>query len=270
MIIGNQTFDTKNNFYIMGIVNVTPDSFSDGGKFNEKDKALFHIEEMVRNGVDILDIGGESTRPNYEKVPAQEEIDRVLPVLSAIKERFDTPISLDTHKSQVAQAAMPYIDMVNDVWGLTLDDVMGKIIAEQGKSCCIMHNRDNVDYTNFFEDVVSDVKKSLTIAEKAGIPKDRIMIDAGVGFAKNYQQNLTAIHQTQPFSTLGYPVLMAVSNKGVIGTATDALVDDRLSGTLATTVFGALNGASFFRVHDVKANKQALSMVKAILNQGKG
>lgn len=269
MKIGNKVFDTAANFYIMGIVNLTPDSFSDGGKYNQRDKALLRIEDMIKNGVDIIDIGGESTRPNHQKISAQEEIERVLPVLESVKKNFDIPVSLDTYKSKVAAACVPYIDMVNDIWGLRYDKDMADLIAQNNLACCIMHNRENTDYVDFFDDLKNDLKHSLEIAENAGIPADRIMIDAGVGFAKSYEQNLIALNRTEELKEFGLPILIATSNKSFIGITTGADVTDRLGGTLATTVIGAMKGASFFRVHDVKANKQALDVTKAILNERK-
>lgn len=267
MKIGNKTFDTNNNFYIMGIVNVTPDSFSDGGKYNNIEKAKLHIQEMIENGVDILDIGGESTRPNHTKITDDEEVSRVLPILKMIKENFEVPVSLDTYKSNVARECLPYIDMINDIWGLKHDLNMAKLIADNNLSCCIMHNRNTSEYNDFFEEMKSDLQESLDIALSAGISKDRIMIDAGVGFAKSYEQNLISINKTEQLKSFDLPILIATSNKSVIGLSTDTQVDDRLIGTVATTIIGASKGASFFRVHDVKENKQALMMTKSILNE---
>lgn len=267
MKIGNKVFDTASNFYVMGIVNLTPDSFSDGGKYNHTDKAMHHIEEMIQNGVDVLDIGGESTRPSFQKVSAQEELGRILPVLELVKQNFDIPVSLDTYKSEVALACVPYIDMVNDIRELQYDIDMANVIAQNNLACCIMHNRENTDYVNFFDDLKNDLRQSIEVAKRAGISADKIMIDAGVGFAKTYEQNLIAINRTDALKEFNLPILMATSNKSVIGISTGADVTDRVSGTVATTVIGALKGATFFRVHDVKANRQALDMTKAILDE---
>ncbi len=270
MIIANKHFDTANNYYIMGILNVTPDSFSDGGKYNEIDKALLRVEEMIKEGADIIDVGGESTHPSRAKISDSEETGRILPFLSAIKERFDIPVSLDTYKSSVAKEAAPYIDMVNDIWGLKYSEDMASLIAKHKLSCCIMHNRDNRDYSNFIDDVIADLKESLKIAEKAGIEKNRIMLDGGVGFAKSFDYNLLTVKHTDKLASLGYPLLMGTSRKGFIGKITDTVDGDRLQGTIATTVYGAMNGASFFRVHDIKENRQALQMLKAILEVQNG
>lgn len=269
MKIGNRVFDTASGFYIMGIVNLTPDSFSDGGKYNRIDKALAHIEEMIRDGADILDIGGESTRPNCQKVSAGEEIERVLPVLELVRRHFDIPVSLDTYKSEVALACAPYIDMVNDIRELQYDADMARVIAGNHLACCIMHHREKADYRDYFDDLKNDLGKSIEAAKQAGIAEDRIMIDAGVGFAKTYEQNLIAINRTDALKAFHLPILMATSNKSVIGLSTGADVTGRVHGTVATTVIGALKGASFFRVHDVKANRQALDMTKAVLNERK-
>ncbi len=267
MIIGNRVFDTTSNFYVMGIVNFTPDSFSDGGKYNTIDKALFHIEQMILDGADIIDIGGESTKPNYTQISDDEELERILPLLKAVAARFDVTVSLDSYKPNVVHEAIPYIDMVNDIYGLKYDKQMSEIIAQNNISCCIMHNRDNTNYNDFWNDLVDDIKTSLDIAKIAGIAKDRIMLDAGVGFAKSHDQNLIAINKTDLLTSLNYPILIATSNKGFIGKITNREVGKRIYGTVATTVAGALKGASFFRVHDVKANKEALLMTRAILDE---
>ena len=186
MKIGNREFDVNNHTYVMGILNVTPDSFSDGGKFNDMDRALFHVEEMIAEGMDILDIGGESTRPGYTVVlSVQEETDRVIPVIEAVKKRFDIPISLDTCKGAVAKAGIQAgTDLINDIWGLKYDDTMAGVIAEAGLPCCLMHNRDNTDYHNFMEDVAADLSDTLFLARKAGIREDGIILDPGVGFGR--------------------------------------------------------------------------------------
>lgn len=267
MIIGNRVFDTTSNFYIMGIVNATPNSFSDGGKYNTLDKALFHIEQMIKDGADIIDIGGESTKPNYTRISDEQELERIFPLLKAVKERFDIVVSLDSYKSNVVRETLPYIDMVNDIYGLKSDERLAKIIADNNLSCCIMHNRDNAYYIDFWNDVITDLQASLNIARAAGIDKDRIMIDYGVGFAKSHEQNLIAINKTDLLTSLGYPILIATSNKGFIGRITGCEMGQRIFGTVATTVLAALKGARFFRVHDVKPNKEVLLMVKAIMSE---
>ena len=266
MIIGNKSFDTKNHTYIMGILNVTPDSFSDGGNYTVVDKALFRVEEMIKEGVDILDVGGESTRPGYQAISDEEEIDRVVPVLERIKSNFDIPISLDTYKSKVAfHGIKAGADMINDIWGLKADDKMARIIAENQVACCLMHNRKEASYKSFLEDVVVDVKESVSIALDAGVAKDKIMVDPGVGFAKNYEHNLEILRKIDVLGTLGYPVLLGVSRKSVIGLTLDLPVSERLNGTLALSAYGMMKGCSFLRVHDIRQNKEVVCMLEAIM-----
>ena len=266
MIIGNKSFDTKIHTYIMGILNVTPESFSDGGNYTVVDKALFRVEEMIKEGVDILDVGGESTRPGYQQISDEEEIDRVVPVLERIKSNFDIPISLDTYKSKVAfHGIKAGADMINDIWGLKADDKMARVIAENQVACCLMHNRKEASYESFLEDVVADVKESVSMALDAGIAKDKIMVDPGVGFAKNYEHNLEILRKIDVLGTLGYPVLLGVSRKSVIGLTLDLPVSERLNGTLALSAYGMMKGCSFLRVHDIRQNKEVVCMLEAIM-----
>uniref|UniRef100_UPI004057CA1A dihydropteroate synthase n=1 Tax=Agathobacter sp. TaxID=2021311 RepID=UPI004057CA1A len=267
MKISNRNFDTKENTYIMGILNVTPDSFSDGGRYNRMDAALKRVEEMIAEGMDILDIGGESTRPGYTKISDEEEIERVIPVVEAVKQRFSIPISVDTYKSKVAETAiLAGADLINDIWGLKADPHMAEVIAKHEVSCCLMHNRKNSQYNDFLQDVVSDLQESISLAKKAGISDDRIMLDPGVGFAKDYRQNLLVIRHLNRLHELGYPLLLGTSRKSVIGLTLDLPKEERLEGTLATTVIAVGQGCSFVRVHDIKANRFVIQMAKAILD----
>ena len=196
MRIGSRDFATTGHTYIMGILNVTPDSFSDGGKFNQIDAALKHAEEMIRDGADVIDIGGESTRPGYTKISDEEETGRVVPVIEAVKKEFEIPISVDTYKSGVAEAAAQAgADLINDIWGLKYDARMAEVIAKSGLACCLMHNRDNTEYRNFMEDVKQDLRETIALAKAAGIADDKIILDPGVGFAKSYENNLEVIQQ---------------------------------------------------------------------------
>lgn len=268
MKIGRREFDTEHHTYIMGILNVTPDSFSDGGKYNQLDAALKHAEELVEDGADILDVGGESTRPGHEQISDQEEIERVAPVIEKLTARFDLPISIDTYKSQVASAALDAgAVLVNDIWGLKYDEKMAGIIAESGAACCLMHNREKAEYVNFLPDVLMDLQKSVNIARKAGIAKDKIILDPGVGFGKTYEMNLEIIKQLSRLRFLEYPILLGTSRKSVIGLTLDLPADQREEGTLVTTVMGILSGCAFVRVHDVKANKRAIQMTEAIMRE---
>jgi len=269
MRIGTHEFNVTENTYIMGILNVTPDSFSDGGKYRGVDAALKRAEQMQREGAAILDIGGESTRPGYTPVSQEEEMERVLPVIEAIKQRLDIPVSVDTYKSKVAEAAIQAgADLINDIWGLKADARMAEIVAKNKVACCLMHNRTNTDYTNLVEDVVVDLKESLSIAEHARISNDKIILDPGIGFAKNYDQNLEMLRNLGKITTLGYPVLLGASRKSVIGLTLDLPSEERLEGTLATTVAAVQQGCGFVRVHDVKENYRAIQMAQAIYKRG--
>ena len=265
MNIGTKCFPDRKHPYIMGILNVTPDSFSDGGQWNQLDKALFRAEEMVREGADLIDVGGESTRPGFVPLSAQEEMDRVLPVLEALKERVDVPLSLDTSKAAVAQAGIQAgADLINDIWGLKGDPDMAEVIARNGVPCCLMHNRTNARYGLFLVDLLRDLEESLAIAEQAGIARETIILDPGVGFAKSQEQNLEVIDRMEELHVFGCPLLLGASRKSVIGKALDLPVEQRLEGTLVTSVFAALKGCRFVRVHDISANVRALRMVHAL------
>ena len=268
MIIGNRDFDTANNCYIMGILNVTPDSFSDGGKFSSLDDALFHAEEMIKEGADIIDIGGESTRPGHQVITSDEEIARVVPVIEAVKSRFDIPVSIDTYKGDVTEAALQAgADLVNDIWGFKHDFRVAELTAEYGAACCLMHNRDEAVYEDFQKDFLTDMEECVALARKAGVPDDKIILDPGVGFGKTYELNLEIINHLEILNTLGFPVLLGTSRKSVIGNTLDLPTDQRVEGTLVTTVMGVMKGCSFVRVHDVKENLRAVKMTKAILSR---
>lgn len=268
MKIGNREFDTQNKTYIMGILNVTPDSFSDGGRYNHLDQALNHAQEMIRQGADIIDIGGESTRPGHTVITDQEEIERVVPVLKALKSRFDIPLSIDTYKSTVAEQALAAgADLINDIWGFKHDPGMAPLAARTGAACCLMHNREDQDYGNFVEDVLKDLDESIRLGKEAGVRDDRLILDPGVGFAKTVEGNLKIINHLERLRELGYPVLLGTSRKSVIGAVLDLPVQERLEGTLVTTVFGVLKGCAFVRVHDVQANRRAIQMAEAILER---
>lgn len=295
MNIGKYNFDLDKEPIIMGILNITPDSFSDGGKFNNIDAALKHTEQMIKDGAKIIDVGGESTRPGYTLLSNEEEISRVAPVIELIKKNFDIAVSLDTYKAGVAKAGIEAgCDLVNDVWGLKVSKVLSeasadfakknmtaqaennrlgkeeypknanvelaKIVAESGLPICIMHNKDNTEYKDFVSDVVNDLKESVEIAHKAGIQDSQIILDPGVGFGKTFEQNLSIIKHVDKLKAAGYPVLLGTSRKSVIGLALEVEKNDRMAGTVATTVMGLERGCRIFRVHDVKENYQAMHM----------
>lgn len=265
MRIGTREFDVENRTYVMGILNVTPDSFSDGGHFYGLDDALKRTEVMLAEGADIIDVGGESTRPGYTLITEQEEIERIVPVIEAIKKRFDVPVSIDTYKAAVAKAAVEAgADLVNDIWGLKYEAKMAEVIAESKAVCCLMHNRNNAVYSCFMEDMKKDLCETIDLAGKAGIAKDRIILDPGVGFAKSYENNLEAIRCMGQLKELGFPILLGASRKSVIGLTLDLPVTERLEGTLVTTVMAVEQGVAFVRVHDVEANVRAIKMAEAI------
>lgn len=268
MQMGKYTFDTDHHCYVMGILNVTPDSFSDGGKWNDMDRAMAHAAQMIEEGATIIDVGGESTRPGYTMISDEEEISRVVPVIRELKKRFDVAVSVDTYKSAVAKAAVEAgADMVNDIWGLKYDEKMAEMIANTGAACCLMHNRKEADYTDFMPDMLEDLKETVAIAKKAGIADDKICLDPGVGFGKTYENNLEAIHHVDQLLTLGYPVLLGTSRKSVIGLTLDLPASERMEGTVATSVIGVMKGCAFVRVHDVRENTRAIRMTEAVLGK---
>ena len=271
MRIGKREFDVENHTYVMGILNVTPDSFSDGGKWDKLDKALFRAEQMLEEGADLLDIGGESTRPDFVPVSAQEEADRILPVVEQIRSRFDPVISVDTWKASVAeQAARAGADLINDIWGLRKGNDMAAVIAREGMACCLMHNKETNVYGNLMADLCRETLESVEMAVRAGISADRILVDPGIGFALDYPQNLEVMRHLKEFCRIGYPVLLGCSRKSFIGRTLDLPVKERLPGTLVTTVLAVQAGCAFVRVHDVKENVQAVRMAECLLDGRKG
>lgn len=268
MKIGQRNFDLGKRTYIMGILNVTPDSFSDGGKYNSIERAVIHAKEMIEQGADIIDIGGESTRPNHTPISQEEEIRRVIPIIEALRKETDIPISVDTYKGKVAELSIKAgADIINDVWGFKKDPYMAQVAAKYQVTSVLMQNRDNRDYTNFMEDVLSDLQQSVDIALKAGVLKENIILDPGIGFAKDYEQDLTVMNHLEMLTKLGYPVLLATSKKRMIGNTLDVPPESRVEGTIATTVVGIMKGCSFVRVHNVLENKRAAMMADAIVRR---
>ena len=271
MRIGNREFDTENGVYVMGILNVTPDSFSDGGRWLERDAALRQAAKMAAEGAAIIDIGGESTRPGHRPVGAEEEAARVLPVIGGVKRETGRPVSVDTYRHETARLALEAgADMINDIWGLRYDGgEMARLIAQSGAACCLMHNRKSAEYRDFMPELLEDLRGTLDLAAAAGIARERIILDPGIGFAKSCEQNLTAMHRLDELAALGCPVLLAASRKSVIGLSLGLPVEERLEGTLATTAIGVLQGAAFVRVHDVKENLRAARMALAIRREAR-
>ncbi|TAA69712.1 dihydropteroate synthase [Planococcus salinarum] len=250
----------------MGILNVTPDSFSDGGKYSFLDNAVAHAKKMAEEGADIIDVGGESTRPGHKQISVEEEIARVVPVIKAIKEELDIALSIDTYKSDVAEAAIAAgADIINDVWGAKYDPAIAAVAANHQVPIILMHNRNHTSYTDFWNEVKSDMEESITIALEAGVKKEQIWLDPGIGFGKDTHQNIEMMQLLDRFVGLGYPVLLGTSRKSMIGKVLDVPVSERLEGSLATVCYGAGKGCSIVRVHDVKETARALKMTD-ILN----
>ena len=269
MLIGKKEFPSGKKTYVMGILNVTPDSFSDGGKYNDVECALRQADKMVTEGADILDVGGESTRPGHIQVGDEQEIRRIVPVIEALKKRFDTPVSVDTYKSGVAEAAlMAGADLLNDIWGFRYDERCAELAARYDVAVCLMHNRENTEYTDFIPQVIGDLRTSLDLAGKYGVKKEKIILDPGIGFGKTPEQNLIIMNHLQDIVAMGYPVLLGASRKSVIGLTLDLPVDQREEGTIATSVIAAIKGCEYVRVHDVEKNVRALKMTDAVLHIG--
>lgn len=266
MKIGNKEFDLKERTYVMGILNITPDSFSDGGKYNQEQKAKERVSQMIREGADIIDVGGESTRPGFDIVSIEEEISRVVPIIKMIKENFDIPVSIDTYKSQTAKAAIEAgADIVNDIWGFKKDKDMAKVCAEAKVPCIIMHNREEIPYEDLIKDMKNDLIESINIALDGGVLRENIILDPGIGFAKTLEENLKAMNNIEKIKELGFPILLGTSRKSMIGLTLNLPKEERVEGTIATTVLGITKGCEFIRVHDVKENKRACVITDRIL-----
>ncbi|HEY8343534.1 MAG TPA: dihydropteroate synthase [Calditerricola sp.] len=251
---------------VMGILNVTPDSFSDGGRYNRLDVAVRRAVEMVEEGADVIDIGGESTRPGAVPVSLEEELERVIPVVERVAREVDVPISVDTYKAEVARQALEAgAHLVNDVWGLKADPDMARVVAEYGAPVILMHNRRDPRYRDLVADLVADLRESIALARAAGIPDERIILDPGIGFAKTYEQNVELMRRLDAIVALGYPVLLGTSRKSLIGRTLDLPVNERLEGTIATAILGIVQGVDMVRVHDVKAHVRACRMADAIV-----
>lgn len=251
--------------YLVGILNLTPDSFSDGGDFVDLDAATLHFHAMVDAGADIVDIGGESTRPGHIPVPPHEEIARVIPFIEKIRPHTEALISIDTSKAEVAEAAVAAgADIINDVWGAQRDPEMATVIAKTGAACILMHNRpsEEAGVGDVIEAVRKFLDRSLQLVKEAGVPESSIMLDPGLGFGKTYDENWEIMRRLPELCDLGYPVLLGASRKSMIAKLLD-LKDPkaRLSGTLATTVLGVQSGVDFIRAHDVQENRECADVV---------
>lgn len=264
LILGERTL-------VMGILNVTPDSFSDGGRYNNIENAIYQAERMIAEGVDILDIGGESTRPNYSGVSAEEEWRRLEPTLKTLLEHVTVPVSIDTCKASVAAKALEAgAHMINDIWGLQKDPDMAKVVGDYGVPVVIMHNQDGTAYHHLMGDIFAFLDKSIELAETHGLLGDQIIVDPGIGFGKTTEQNLEVMARLAEFKTLGHPVLLGTSRKSMIGNTLNLEVNERLEGTIATSVLGVVSGVDIIRVHDVRANSRAIKMADTIVRGQRG
>lgn len=269
MKIGGREFEIGKKVYIMGIINMTPDSFSDGGMYNQVNYAVERAGKLILEGADLIDVGGESTRPGYTRITEKEEISRVVPVIRAIKEKYEVPVSIDTYKSGVAREALDAgADMINDIWGFQQDEDMAALAAERDVPVCLMHNREHSDYKDMIPDMIRDLNICLETAKRNGVRAENIILDPGIGFGKTFEQNLLVMKHLDDICGLGYPVLLGTSRKSMIGYALDLPVEEREEGTIATSVIGAMKGCSFVRVHDVRGNARALRMAEAVLQAG--
>lgn len=261
LCIGEREWCWGQRTYIMGILNVTPDSFSDGGRFFDHDAAIERARQMVAEGADIIDVGGESTRPGSEPISSEQEMERIIPVINRLSRDIDIPISVDTYKAKTAEAAIRAgTHMLNDVWGLKADPEMGSVAAQYRIPICIMHNKASAEYGDLIEDMIGELAESIEIALKAGIKDENIIIDPGIGFGKTWEHNLQVMRNLEQFKRLGYPILLGTSRKSFIGKVLDLPVEERLEGTIATTVAGIMKGVDVVRVHDVLQNKRAAAM----------
>ena len=266
---GPYTLDFEQKTMVMGILNVNPDSFSDGGKFNKVETALNHARQMVEDGADIIDIGGESTRPGYTEISIEEELERVIPIIERLTGEVDVPLSIDTYKGEVArQALQAGAHIINDIWGAKRDPKMASVAAEFQAPIILMHNRDNLNYSSFLEEVVADLQDSIEIAKAAGVPFDNIILDPGIGFAKDLNRNIEMMRGLDKVVNMGYPVLLATSRKSLIGNVLNLPVTERVEGTGATICYGIQKGCHIIRVHDVKEMTRMARMMDALMGKG--
>jgi len=256
---------------VMGILNITPDSFSDGGRYFNIEDAIAQAERMVEEGVDILDIGAESTRPGHMEVSAEQEWQRLEPVLKTLLERVEIPVSIDTYKAKVAAKALEAgAHMINDVWGLQKDPDMARVVGDYQAPVIVMHNQDGTNYHHLMGDMLTFLRQSIEQAESHGLTGDQIIVDPGIGFGKTTEQNLEVMARLAEFKTLGHPVLLGTSRKSMIGKTLNQTPDERLEGTLANSVLGVVAGVDIIRVHDVQANRRAVQMADAIVRGQRG
>ncbi|MEE0434191.1 MAG: dihydropteroate synthase [Peptococcaceae bacterium] len=272
MQIGNKYFDFSGATpFIMGILNVTPDSFSDGGRYNTVDAAVQHALDMIKDDCDIIDIGAESTRPGHTQISVDEECSRLLPVLKALKNATDIPLSVDTYRGTTAREALAHgADMINDIWGLLDPDAIAPVVAEAGCPICIMHNRHDTDYSDFVREWLLDMQNRVDRAHIAGITDKQIILDPGIGFAKSFDWDIDCMQHLDDLCALGYPVLLGLSRKRMIGTLSGLPLEERDEPTAAANIHGYLHGARLFRVHNVRLARRTLDTFAQleVLNHG--
>ena len=255
---------------IMGILNITPDSFSDGGQFNHVEKAVLRAKEMVKAGADIIDVGGESTRPGHKQITSEEELSRIIPVIEELAKEIHVPISVDTYKADVAKEALRSgAHIINDVWGAKGDPEMARVAAESGAPIILMHNRKEPVYDDFLRDVLNDLYECVQIVKQAGVSDDKIILDPGIGFAKSLEQNLLMMRNLHILTSLGYPVLLGTSRKSMIGKTLDLPVEERMEGPGATVCYGIQQGCQIIRVHDVQEMSRMARMMDAMMGKVK-
>jgi dihydropteroate synthase len=265
---GSYTLDYGKKTLVMGVLNVTPDSFSDGGMYNNIESAVRHAIEMVEQGADIIDIGAESTRPGYTPISSEEELSRLIPVIEAITKAVAVPLSIDTFKAETARESIKAgAHIINDIWGAKADPNMGKVAAELDVPIILQHNRNSDQYESFFRDCLNDIYESVAIVKKAGVMDEQIILDPGIGFAKDLSKDLDMMRNLDTFVALGYPVLLGPSRKRMIGGVLDLPVNERLEGTGAAVCYGIQKGCQMVRVHDVKEISRMAKMMDALMGR---
>lgn len=258
-------FDFHKETIVMGILNVTPDSFSDGGQFDAIETAVAHAKQMVAYGAKIIDVGGESTRPGHAEVSIEEEISRVIPVIKALSRELDVVISIDTYKAKVAeQAILAGAHIINDIWGAKREPAIAEVAAKFNVPILLMHNRQEAEYKDFWNEVRTDLEESVEIAKAAGVPDEHIWLDPGIGFGKTTEHNILMMKHLSDLADMGYPVLLATSRKSMIGNVLKLPVSERVEGTAATVSYGVMKGCHMMRVHDVKEIVRTVQMMDVL------
>ncbi|KGX90061.1 dihydropteroate synthase [Pontibacillus halophilus JSM 076056 = DSM 19796] len=264
-----RNYDYDKQTLVMGILNITPDSFSDGGNYDELEAAVHQAKQMEADGAHLIDIGGESTRPGHTPVSEEEELRRILPVIQALHSEISIPISVDTYKAEVARQAIEAgASIINDVWGAKKEPNIAEVAAELNVPIILMHNQSERSYVNLIDDMLKGLQESVAIALKAGVKEENIVLDPGVGFAKTAEDNIQVMRNLEAFTTLPYPVLLGTSRKSFIGKVLDTPVEERIEGTGATVCLGVQKGVNIVRVHDVKPIARMTKMMDKMIGKG--